>query len=266
MWGQIATQKPHNMRAHVTYGFMLIDSDPQRAEAHLLLAAKHSRGALAGIARINLAKALIANNKPREALAQLDEAAKTLEKTRISLYRGEALMVLGQPRAAIPHFTKTVHREPDNVDYLLRLGLAMLDAGQPGDAVEPLRHAAALQPHQPMLHSVLGLAYARSGNMSAATAAFDAAFAIDANHLQTHVHVAESLITRRRYDEAAKRLAFVIQRSPTFAEAHYQAGRLWEARGERASAIASYREAIAQDPHFHKAKQAIKRLLPSPIE
>ena len=58
---------------------------------------------------------------------------------------GSLLLAQGRHRQAIPHLEAAVEGDPDEVDWPYRLGVALLEAGKPGEAVAPLERAVELQ-------------------------------------------------------------------------------------------------------------------------
>lgn len=88
---------------------------------------------------------------------RLDAARATLEahlarhpadsEARFLLAR--VLAWQGQPQQALPIFEQLLASEPDNADYLLGQGQALLLAGEPRQALESLERAARIAPNYP---------------------------------------------------------------------------------------------------------------------
>ena len=63
-----------------------------------------------------------------------------------------------------------------------------------------------------------------------------------------------------RYPEALAALATAEQLDPRFAMTYYTRGAVYESQGNKDSAIAEYRHALAFDSHLQPAYDALKRL------
>ena len=73
---------------------------------------------------------------------------------------GHALAALQRPREALPFLRKASQLEPRNVDFLVRFGRALLDAGRVREAESVLMKARDLNPSLPIVPWTLGVFYA----------------------------------------------------------------------------------------------------------
>lgn len=144
---------------------------------------------------------------PSAVTAHLRFAAGELHTIdRFSDYRvGEAGKEVGEAAAA--------DREEDAYEILLK-GVTVLAAGNPADAIAPLREAAGRLPERVEPAYYLGLALYRTHDFAGAEAQFRE----------------------------------TIKRAPAQAAAHNELGAVLFARGERAGAIAEFQEAIRLEP------------------
>ena len=85
----------------------------------------------------------------------------------------------GDVESAIRHFTAAVERSPAFGEACHNLGVALLQAGRPADAIAPLRRAADLLPQDAGNYNSLGIAYARTARFDEARAAFERAVGLD---------------------------------------------------------------------------------------
>ena len=132
---------------------------------------------------------------------------------------------------------------PQQVAPLLALAGKFLRAGQPADAIAPLRDAALLQPSNPIIQHDLGLACLEVGRVPDAIAALQRAVASDPGYADAHFRLGIALEKLGEiggaiaaYDRATKLL-------PSLTEAWFRAGALAYTLGYRNKAIGCFRRA-----------------------
>jgi tetratricopeptide (TPR) repeat protein len=132
---------------------------------------------------------------------------------------------------------------PPQVAPLLALAMKFLRAGQPAEAIAPLRDAALLQPSNATIQHDLGLACLEVGRVSDAIAALQQAIASDPRYTDAHFRLGIALEKKGNvrgalaaYDRATKLL-------PSLTEAWFRAGALIYTAGHRDEAIACFRRA-----------------------
>src|SRR5258708_13958266 len=128
---------------------------------------------------------------------------------------------------------------------LLALATKLLGAGQPADAIAPLREAALLEPSNPIIQHDLGLACLEVGSIPDAIAALQRAVAINPRFTDAYFRLGialEKLGDIRgaivAYDRATELL-------PSLTEAWFRAGALVHTLGHRDEAIDCFRRAAA---------------------
>jgi len=82
---------------------------------------------------------------------------------------------------------------PREVASLLALAAKLLKAGQPAEAIAPLREAALLQPSNPIIEHDLGLACLEVGRVPDAIAAFQRAVASNPRYADAHFRLGIAL-------------------------------------------------------------------------
>ena len=109
---------------------------------------------------------------------QLDAAEATLEAhlaqkpddNEATFLLARVRAWLGVPEQALPLYEQLLQREPDNADYLLGQGQALLWAGRPQAALVPLERAATLAPDYTQVQQVMQQARAALTSPITATA------------------------------------------------------------------------------------------------
>jgi tetratricopeptide (TPR) repeat protein len=134
---------------------------------------------------------------------------------------------------------------PQQVAPLLALATQFLMAGRPADAIAPLRHAALLQPSNPIIQHDLGLACLEVGRVPDAIAALQQAVASNPRYADAYFRLGIALeklgniaAALAAYDRATKLL-------PSLTEGWFRAGALVHELGHRDEAIGCFRRAAA---------------------
>jgi tetratricopeptide (TPR) repeat protein len=134
---------------------------------------------------------------------------------------------------------------PQRVARLLALATQLLKAGQPADAVVPLREAALMQPVNSLIQHDLGLACLEIGQLLEAIAAFQRAVA--SNPRYTDAYFRMGIALEKLGDLRAAIFAYnrATELLPSLTEAWFRAGALVYNLGHRKEAIGCFLRAAA---------------------
>lgn len=108
----------------------------------------------------------------------------------------QALRALGRYDDAIATTAKVLLIAPDNIDGLLEAARAQIARGQGFYAIEPARHAAALDPKDWRPQSLLGVAYEQAQRDDEATEAHRKAIALAPNEAAPNANYAMHLAAK----------------------------------------------------------------------
>lgn len=97
-------------------------------------------------------------------------------------------------------------------------------------------------------HYMLGLSAWKSGDLERARNAFEHGRTLDSTNVKTLLNLGRVLLEQKQVEEAAERVAEAVALDSGSAEAHRMMARVHAARGERDSAVTSYRVALSIDP------------------
>ncbi len=131
------------------------------------------------------------------------------------------------------------------VTILLALATELLAAGQPADAIRPLRDAALLQPSNPMIQHDLGLAFLEVGRLGEAVAVLKRAIAGNPHYADAYFRLAIALEKLGDFGGAIAAYHRATELVPTLTEAWFRAGALVYTLGHRNEAIGCFRRAAA---------------------
>ena len=130
--------------------------------------------------RVNLARALLADQQPHQALVEALKAER-LDETNPAAIRvvGRCRHELGQADLAAKAYLRAIRLDHDDAWAMNNLGLVRIEQQRFDLAVYPLARAAQLLPGERAVQNNLGVALERTGHYAAAEAAYRAAVAAD---------------------------------------------------------------------------------------
>jgi tetratricopeptide (TPR) repeat protein len=150
---------------------------------------------------------------------------------------------------ALPHMSQSpTPPQPQQVASLLGLATRLLRAGQPADAIAPLREAALLQPFNAVIEHDLGLACLEAGRVADAVAALRQAVASDPRFADAHFRLGIALEKLGDIGGAIVAYDRATELIPSLTEAWFRAGALVYTLGHRDEAIGCFRRAAQTGP------------------
>ena len=171
-------------------------------------------------AELAVADALLARNRPTEALAA---AKSTIERYPefgwAWLLSGRAHLQLNDARQAEKDLRRSIELLPDSVESHFYLGAALVGQGRTADAAEAFRRAAEITPDFAQAHYYLAECQAKLGVMDQAVASYRRAVAGKPDFVAAHMALARLLRTRGEVDEAREHAQAAVAVEPGNAEA-----------------------------------------------
>ena len=116
-----------------------------------------------------------------------------------------------------------------------------------GEAVALFERYVADRPDSGVGHFMLGMSAWKANDLATAEGAFDAALAIDPNHVKSLLNFARVRLEQKRPGDAIALLTRASEIEPGTGEVHRLLGRAYHAEGKTDDAIAAYRHAIDLD-------------------
>jgi tetratricopeptide (TPR) repeat protein len=138
--------------------------------------------------------------------------------------------------------------EPKHPDALHLSGVLRLARNQPGEAIELISRAIAVNPDNPAYHGNLGRAHALLDDSDKALAAFRRAVEIAPNSAESLASMGQLLRRLERIDEAVQCLEQARQVQPGSADIESTLGSAYHAANRLEDAVTCYRRAIEMDP------------------
>jgi tetratricopeptide (TPR) repeat protein len=158
-------------------------------------------------------------------------------------------------------FQHALESARDNSFTRNKLGCALLQRGEPTEAIQQFETAARLDPRSIDPQYNLGLVFQNLGRLDAAAEHYRAVLAINEQHAGAHNNLGAILLDRRQYAEAKKHFVRAVEIAPDFVEANMNLGALCLKTGDYADAIAYSQRALDQNPRLLDCRRTIARAL-----
>jgi len=140
---------------------------------------------------------------------------------RQSFERAMQLLHAGDAAAAAEICRCSLETEPDDVDLLTLLGVALLDGRQPREALPVLQRAVALAPRFARARENLGQALTMTGRFDEAVEQLQQAVKLEPNSEAVHIKLAHALARGGKADEADAIYEQAFGLAPEFALGAY---------------------------------------------
>ena len=142
-------------------------------------------------ALVNLGRALEQSGRVPEAIAAFRRARDAnREDLPAARHLSRLLVSSGGATEAETVATTAAERWPEDPQLRYTIGIARLMLDRPGDALEPLRRAVAIDPAYAAAHNALGIALARTGDRAGAIEHFERAVEIEPDYLEARQNLA----------------------------------------------------------------------------
>jgi tetratricopeptide (TPR) repeat protein len=274
---QAITTDPKNAEAHfllgqVFYAFAdfsqasdeaqkAVALDDSKADYHLLLGNSLS-GLLdsAGMfKKMSLARQM--RSEFERAVAE-DPKNIPVRTTLAEFYAQAPSMVGGGTSKAIDQATQIIALDPVEGHYAM--ALVHLDQKKFADVEQDYKAAIVADPKRAKSYAQLAFVYIAEKKDSEAPAIFRKAVEVDPNYLPGCFGVARSdLLSGQNFDEAECFFKKYLSRwpdegDPTWANAHWRLGQVYEKQGKKDLAVAEWQEALKLIPNYKPAQDSLK--------
>lgn len=164
-------------------------------------------------------------------------------------------------RAAYAEVVRRWPDRPETADALNNLGNLDRDADRPEAALRAFEAALALQPNHVAARNGRALALQAVGRVDDAERELAAALAIDPTAATTHSNLGNLYFRRREITRARDAYLEAVRLDPDHADAHNNLGSAYYLLGERARAEHEYRTALRLDPRSAGAQRNLAIVL-----
>jgi type IV pilus assembly protein PilF len=137
----------------------------------------------------------------------------------------------------------------------MRMGDSLLQERRPTQALSELIKAVDLDPNNPLIRNMLGVAYLEKGMFGPATIQFQKALTLDPGYMEVHNNLGSALLKNGRVEESIKEFNLALNH-PLYSTPHFalfNLGQAYSALKEYGNAQEYYREAIEISPGYSLA-------------
>jgi len=229
--------------AHFNLGSAKLQQDhPQEALECFARAARAARGFLE--AYVECGNVLLRLHRPADALTHFDLALEIKPHYDALLGRAAALRDLARYAEAVTAYRVAASVKPDQAKPLWQCAWALLELGQPREALDCCERALSLQRDCFETHNVRGVALLRLGEYRAALESLDTAIAIRPGDAALYCNRGAVLRSLDRRDDAFANYRKAIELDPAHAESYNNLGTLLCERHDLDAALRAYDRAI----------------------
>lgn len=208
---------------------------------------------------VTSAKDFLAKNDSKAAIIQLKNALQQKpESAEARYFLGKALLDSGDAAGAEVELRKALGLKFSSDETIPLIARSMLAQGQPQKIVDEFgKTTLASGLPSANLKTTLSLAYQTLGNLDASRASLEQALAAQPDYYPALLASARTKASKQDINGAQEIVREVLARTPNNHEALLLKGALLANQGDRAAALASYREAISAKPDYVLAHSAI---------
>ena len=195
-----------------------------------------------------LGLALLAQQRPREAIAPLEEAARDRTDPAIETHLAIALRQVGRSADAVSWLERAATRQPPFAPAFRELGMLLLSLRRLGEAETALRRGREIAPALPEWSVVLGGIFLERGDRAQAKVAFAQALANAPGHPSALFGLGTALMDDGEFAPAAERFRQALARDPSYTQARLNLGLCLLELARWDEAIACLRDAVKATP------------------
>jgi tetratricopeptide (TPR) repeat protein len=222
---------------------------------------KNNKASRAGVAHRTLGDAKEAAGDPMAAVMEYEAAVKDDPSEENYFAWGAELLLHRAGQAAVQVLSAGAKAHPDSSRMLAGLGAAYYANGQHNEAASKICRASDLDPQDAAPYLLLGkMEQAEADPLHCSEAAFSRFVAQQPENPQANYFYGLVLWKNARktqntsnFTRAEQLFRRAVTLNPRFAEVYLQLGLLYNARGERGSALDAFQKAASTNPKFSQA-------------
>jgi tetratricopeptide (TPR) repeat protein len=199
--------------------------------------------------------ALLMQGRAQEAVAPLEQAARSLRDPAIETQLAMALRQIGRHDDALARLNRAIKRKPPFPAAQYELGSRLFSLQRFDEAIETLERGVAAAPAIPELWTLLGssrhaLCLLRGHDPAEAKAAFARALDIAPGHAGALYGMGLIMMDQREFAQAAEHLRQVVAGNPTDPQGRLNLGICLLELGQTDAAFEALRAATGSGPQF----------------
>jgi tetratricopeptide (TPR) repeat protein len=187
----------------------------------------------------------------------LHDPASTIARNNLS----RAVLDKGQPDEAIRLCQSVLASHPNDVTAQFNLGDALLRKGRFDEAIVHLQKALELQPAMAGIPYAIGEAYLKKGQMDAAIRYFEKTIQLQPDYAVAFCNLGYALLQEGHRPEAVAAYSKALELDPRYALAHNDLGSILLQSGRAGEALDHFRQAVEILPNFAEARFNLAEVL-----
>ncbi len=195
--------------------------------------------------------ALLLQDRPGQALAPLEKAARSRQDPEIETQLAIALRKVGRTDDALARLDRATKRRPPFPAAFHELGFLLHSLDRSEEAIAVIERGAELVPGAPELSVQLGGIHHARRDLSKARAAYSQALAIAPDHADAHYGAAVVLMDEGEFSQAAEHLRRSLAKHPADVQARLKLGVCLLELGRSDDALGCLRTAIHRRPQLY---------------
>lgn len=209
----------------------------------------------------NRALGLLGRGNAAEAATLLQQLLKlNVRAFEAHLYLGNAYAGLGRIDGALGEYDIASQLNPALASPHFEAAKVLSSKGDATAAVARARRGLEIEPQSFYGHYTLGVVFQKAGQWRDALAAFTRAVELKGSDGRARANLASAAMRTENLDLAQAQFEAMVAMSYQLAPAHYNLGVIAARRGDRAEAARRYQLALAADPSFKPAREALGKL------
>ena len=209
----------------------------------------------------NRALSLLGHDQPQQAATVLKQLLKkNVRSFEAHLYLGNAYAAMHDTQSALGEYDAASLLNPELATPHFEAAKVLAGLGQLQAAADRCRKGLALEPQSAYGYYTLGITEAQASHWRAAADAFTRAVALSPAEPRAHNGLAQASLRLDDLPTAATQFEAMIDLKYQVAPAQFNLGIMAARRGDTAEAARRYRLALAADPNFAPARDALARL------
>jgi tetratricopeptide (TPR) repeat protein len=208
-----------------------------------------------------LGLALLRQNRPRDALLPLEQAARLSSDPVVETDYALALRDVGRTTEAIDWLDRATARQPPFANAFHELGMLLCSMHRYVEAETVLKRGVETAPDVPDLWTDLGGVYIGRADPANAKLAFSRALVCQPNEVRAQHGFGTALLFEGEFERAAERFRRALAHNPAHARSHLDLAHCMLELGRHQEALEQLRVLITMSPQFHG--KALKILVSS---
>ncbi len=185
------------------------------------------------------------------------------EDAMASMRVGQSMLREGRPTQALAELIKANDLDPSNPVIRNVLGVAYLEKGMIRQAINQFEKALYLDPNYAEVHNNLGTALLREQRVKEAIAEFNKALEnpmYPTPHF-VHYNLGQAYFKLKEFEKARENFLEAVKLSPAYSLAYHGLGLAWKATGNMEEAAEALKKAIEHAPKFVQAHYDLGEVL-----